>query len=69
MNPPVDFIAVIRDLKEQSARQKENLILKLCDLAEIALPAVYQAAAAGNVTCKVAVREMEKKLRLYEQSE
>lgn len=43
---------------EREAKANDELVKAWLALAEIAVPAVLRAAAAGNVTCKEAAREM-----------
>lgn len=59
MSSPLEVVAAIRDQKERDAEQRIKQTLLLCDLSTIALPALYNAAAAGNVTCKAAVQKIE----------
>lgn len=65
MRSPIDIVAELRDKKEQEALQKQKLIVLLCDLGDIAFPAIYNAAGAGNVTCRKAVTEIEKIFSKY----
>lgn len=65
MSNLLDFIAMINDNAKSvvtpiDTAKKRKMII---DLAEIAIPVIYRAAAAGNVQCKDAALELEKRFR------
>lgn len=63
MNSPSDLLISLRDSKEKDKEYFKRLDL-FHEIANIATVVVYHSALHGNVRCKEAVREIEKKLKL-----
>jgi len=58
-----DLIAAMQEAHERGAAQSRADLSRWLAVMQIAVPAVYTAAAAGNVTCRNAVCEIEAALK------
>ena len=54
-----ELIASLRDARQNAAAAHLTAVIKWLAAAEIAVPVIYRAAAAGNVQCREAALLLE----------
>ena len=54
-----DLLADLREARHRDATAQQAAMHRWLNISALAIPALYTAAAGGNVTCKAAVRAIE----------
>lgn len=67
MNPD-QILSELRAIKERESLEQRAAIKRWLEIALIAVPAVYSAGIAGNVTCRAAMLKIQKLTDLKKQN-